>query len=594
MSDDLDLMERFEPLATAAFVARTDPSLLRRRVGERRRRRRMAAGGTAAVVVVLGTIAALALARGEDGSGAVDQVRAGPAEPVVPDASGPPASFGTRPRLVVGVVPEGMASQGCGADDEGQGLVVTCGLGVPATAVPDGINLATDLDGAPDDVVSAWDDGEAEAVGNLVFGGEGDPAFTTIAGRKVLALGETDRVDGSPFDQPDRVARTYAVLSGALLIQINAEGVTEDQLAAVIGGLGTEPADLGFSIPDGVLPGSVRAVAQGQQRPWYEPDPLDPSRSVDPGGDAAGITYAIDGQSSELSVTVVRGVDAAPYVDTWGRQQEQQDPASRTAIDDIDAGGRVGKQVGLRPGGAAGAAPSGRRVAVAADATTVVLVEGPTTLDDVIEELAARTDVQPPAFGSTGPTTTQVPGDPDTPDPDTPDPGREQATTTAPSVGTGWYVPEGLPSGWTLEQTLVQGVDGSGQAQLWMGSPTGNLVLVTLRVPVAGSEHTEQATPYPLPGSTRPVYREPSAEPGYDSRVTSRDDADIRVDWIERKAGDPDPTPADQEVGNAEIDQLLLALVPATAGEWRAFIAPTNPATPLLQAATLEALPDAT
>ncbi|MGN6694631.1 MAG: hypothetical protein ACTHN0_10685 [Aquihabitans sp.] len=584
MSDDLDLQERFAPLATAAFVETTDPAVLHQRVARRRRRHRIAVGSVAAAIVLTGSLAALAVARGGR-PGTIDQIHAGTTEPSGPTTTrvpGVPASYGTEPRLVLGSVPEGMASQGCGSEDKAGARIVTCTLGIPATAVPDGINLGADLDGAPDDVVAAWDRRDATDVADLVFAGEGDPAFTTIAGRTVLSLGETDRVDGTSFDLPDRVTRSYALLAGPLLIQINAEGVTEDQLATVVRGLTTEPVDLGFAIPDGILPSATRAIAEGQQRLWFQPDQLDPTRSVDNGGNASGITYQVDGQRTGVSVSVVRDVDAATYVTTWAAQQESRNPAAQTVLEDIEPSGRPGKQLGLRAGGAANGSASTQRLAVVADAHTVVLVEGPSGLQAVLQELAGATVVHPET------------GEPPAATTSTTTPSEEATTTTPPSTATGWYIPEGLDAGWKLDQAAVQGVDGSGQAQLWFDSPAGNLIVITLRVPDGGPWHSDQATPHPVAGSIRPVYREQSGGGEHEARLTARDGANIRISWLQRNVADPDPTDAQRAEAGRELDQLVVALVPATAAEWRAFVAPVAPPAALLEAATLEALPDET
>jgi hypothetical protein len=533
--------------------------------------------------VLAGSLAAVAVA-GRDRPGTIDQIHAGPTGPTGLTTTGAgtpsvPASYGTGPRLVLGVVPEAMASQGCGSEGQAGAngaTVVTCTLGIPATAVPDGINLGTDLDGAPDDVVAAWDRRDAAALADLVFASNGTPAFATIAGRAVLALGETDRVDGSSFDLPDRVTRTYAILVGPLLVQINAEGVTDDQLATVVRGLAARPVDLGFAVPDGILPDTARAISEGQQRLWFEPNPLDPARSVDNGGSASGITYQLDGQRTALTVSVVRDVDAGQYVDTWASQQGSRSPAARTGIEDIDPGGRPGKQLSLRAAGAANGPASTQRLAVAADDATVVLVEGPNALSGVLRDIAGSTVVHPDVGGAPiAPTT-------------------EATTTTSPSTATGWYVPQGLGAGWKLQNAVVQGVDGSGQAQLWFDSPSGNLLVVTLRVPDGQPWHSDEATLHPVAGSDEPVYREQSGGGEHEARLVARDGATIRVSWLQRNVADPDSTAVQQEQAGRELDRLVVALKPATADEWRAFIAPADPPAPLLDAATLAALPDET
>lgn len=566
MPDDLDLLERFEPLATAPFVEPTATSALVARVAQRRRTRRLAASGAAIVIAIVASLGAVAVVGAPSGDGPADELRT--VAPSEAEESSVPASYGTGPRLVLGAVPEELASEGCSTDFFGPGDIA-CTLGQPATPDEnDGIILV--LQAASPAEQAAWDRGDAATLAQEH--GHDDAEFRAIGGRDVLDLGE--RRTPSPKGRPERVTHSYQVLAGAFVIEVFTEGVTEEQVAEVIRGLGTEPVDLGFAISVDALPAGARAIAQGQERLWYQPDPQDPSRSDDNGGLVAGITYAVGDEVVPVAVHVVRGVDAADYIEAWAQQQ----PGDAPETEPITANGRIGAiaQVRFRGIPEEAGEGEGERIAVAVDDETVIIVEGKVSQHDALVAIAGRTRVadSAPAPAPTAPGSST---------------GEDGGTTAA---GTGWYLPADLPDGWVLDRGQAQAADSSGEAQLWLTSPSGNVFVVTLKVPRGGTSwRSPEAVRHEVPGSDWPVYLQPEEEngPSYRSLVANRPDADVLVDLLGTpKGGEPSP------LGNDETDELLAALVPASTDEWRAYLGGV-PATPaLLEADTLVDLPDET
>jgi hypothetical protein len=391
MADDGDLIERLERLASASFGPLTDVGVLRARVARRRRRRRaFVAGGTVGVVAVLASLGLLAASAAQGGDGPADEVHA--VAPTTPAPATVPASYGTGPRLVLGTVPAELASHGCHREDL-HGTVTLCTLGVPATAVPDGITvILRPLSAAGK---AAWDSGDPVATAAVLQRPNDQARFIDIGGRRTLAMGEVDRVDGSALGFDDRVAQSFEVRIGEFTVQLNTEGITAPQLDAVVGGLSLDPVDLGFSIPDGILPAGTQVIAEGQQRLWFEPDALAPERSDDNGGAAAGITYQLADQGNPVAVSVVRGVDARSYVESWADQRRRLHDGEPT---EVRLGDRTGVRFRTAYGGiAAEGGTTADLLAVEADDRTVVLVEGPTEVASLLDQIAERTAVAPAA-----------------------------------------------------------------------------------------------------------------------------------------------------------------------------------------------------
>lgn len=564
MPEDLDLAERFEPLATAPFVAPTDTSALMARVAERRRARRvLIAGGVAATVAVVGSLGILAALAAPSDDGATDELHT--VAPTEPEESSVPASYGTGPRLVLGTVPEDLASEGCTTDVFGEGEIAACTLGQPATPDEnDGILLV--LEPATPEVLAAWERGDVAALARPH--GQESGEFRTMGGRDVLDLGE--RQTPGPVGRPVRVSHTYDVLIDEYVVSIFTEGVDEEQVDAVVRGLGVDPVDLGFAISVDALPPGARAIAQGQERLWYQPDPQDPGRSDDNGGSAAGVTYMVGDEIVPLSVHVVRDVDAADYLDAWATQQ----PGEAPSVEPVTANGRAGSLARVRFGGIAEEAgeAEGERVAVAVDDATVIIVEGKVSQHDALMAIAGRTRVAE-----------ATPAPP-------PDSSEPHGSGAPAAETTGWYLPVDLPVGWVLDRGQAQGTDGSGEAQLWLTSPSGNVVVVTLKVPRDGTDWRDpDAERLQVRGADGPVYLQPTREggPSYRTLVANRAGAVIIVDLLGTPKGD-EPSP----VGDAETDELMGSLASATTAEWRRYLG-SVPATPaLLEADSLVDLPD--
>ena len=546
MSDDLDLVERFEALAAADFAPAAPTAALRARVARRRHRRRLVGGSALGVLVVLALLGALLAGRGRP-AGEVRTVAPKPAVRKVP------ASYGTGPRLVVGAVPPAMSSEGCGIQ-LGEGEMASCSFGIPATGERTSLILL--LRPAPAAAQTAWNADDAPAAAVALGWENGTPSFVEIGGRKVLSMGTTGPTTA------------YLVLIGSHWITVLDQDASDDQVATVVAGLGVEPADEGFAIPLDALPAGARAMAQGQQRLWFTPDRSAPDRSYETGGDVSGITYEVPDVPSYLQVDVVRDVDAESYLETWADQIERTEGLAAT---DIEAEGRPGQWVRAQfPGVTGELGDVGDRLAVMVDEETVILVSGSVEIADELLAIAGRTTVA--AVDPTSATT--VPG----------------AGSTDP---TGWYLPSGLPDGWTLDRGVAQATDGSGEAQLWLTSPTGNLYVVTLSVPGAVEGHSGQAERHPVPGLTAPVWAEPVGDPGdgppFQRLRTEQPGAVIEVVAL----GQPrDEEPTVQ--GLDETDELIASLVPATTDEWRRALRDLPAPPSLLGASDLEALPDDT
>lgn len=547
MSDDLDLMERFELLATADFGPAASTAALRGRVAQRRRRRRVVAGSALGVVVILALVGALT-ARG--GAPADDLRTVAPA----PSGRKVPASYGTGPRLVVGAVPTDLSSTGCGRQF-GEEELASCTFAIPADPERSGLVLL--LKPAPAAARQAWVAGDAAAAAAAIEQPSGSPTFIQLGGRRVLSMGANG---------PDSEA--YAVLLGSHFVFIGNQGASDGQLATIVGGLATEPVDLGFTIPVSALPSGAHALAEGQRRRWFTPDTQAPERSYETGGRVAGISYEVPGVVSDLEVDVVRDVDAESYVETWAEQIQRAEGLDASPI---EANGRAGMRVRARFAGVAGETGAVQdRLAVVVDPDTVILVEGSVDLADDLLGIAGRTTVSPV------------------------DPFANAASKGEGSAeATGWYLPSGLPDGWTVDRGVAQATDGSGEAQLWLTSPTGNLFIVTLAVPRDGPDHTDRAKRHPVRGVDEPVWAEPVDDAGdglpYRRLRTSRPGAAIDLVLLGTPHGEK-PTAQ----GFDESDELIASLVPATTDEWRRALRDIPAPPSLLGASTLEALPDAT
>jgi hypothetical protein len=378
---DLDLAERFEPLAAASFGPATDPRVLRSRAARRRRRRRgrgLVTGGVTAVLAALAAVGVLAALAAPADTGPTDELRTvAPAEAEEPSV---PASYGTEPRLVVGIVPWGLSSEGC-APQVGEAGTASCTLGVPATARDDGILIT--MRPVTSAAATAWANANAHAL--AAQHGRATASFATVGGRDVLDLGEQQ--PGAGGGGPG-ATRSYEVLAGSSVIDLVAEGVTDEQLDEVVRGLGVEPADLGFATSIDALPAGARAIAQGAERLWYQPDPSQPARSHDTGGDVAAITYAVGDDARPLVIHVVREVHAASYLDAWAIQQEE----TGASVGPVIANGRPGHLA--RPHRAA-PDTTDETLAVAVDDGTVIIVEGAASDHDALIALAGRTRVAP-------------------------------------------------------------------------------------------------------------------------------------------------------------------------------------------------------
>jgi len=375
MADDQDLLDRFRPLADATFAAPSPRSALDARV-RRRRRRRVRAGGAAVALAAVGALAAVRLA----GAPSRPDVAARVTATTVPRRTG---GLGTGPRLVIGWVPEGLSSGDC-RRLPGAVLRITCSLDVPTTAVPDGATVMWMPGAATAEVRAAWARRDVAAVVNPLVGPRPGAAFTVIDGGPVVALGETDRIAGGSVGRPARVATGWLLVAGDDVVQVTTEGLSTGQVEQVVAGIGTSPENPGFTVPDGKLPAGARPVAQGPQRPWLEPDRLHPELSAPASGTAYGITYALAGSRSLLSVTVIRDTDATAFLAAWSDELRQ---ATGSPPAPVERRGRSGRA--YTP-----AQPGDRvQVAVAAGDHTVILVKGPVRDLDAALTIAASVDV---------------------------------------------------------------------------------------------------------------------------------------------------------------------------------------------------------
>ncbi|MFW6034015.1 MAG: hypothetical protein ACOC9R_02665 [bacterium] len=391
MADDQDLLDRFRPLADATFALPRPRAALDARVRRRQRHRRRMRGG----VVVVAALAAIgAVVARADLSQQPDDV-------TTDAAPGPstalPSGIGTDPRLVIGSVPPGLSSGKCtilapeppsDPPAETQDMIL-CSLDVPTTAASDGAQVTWMPGAATEEVRAAWArrDAVPVAAAAVPLGPIPGAEFTVVDGRPVVALGEVFRFDARPGGPPDRVALGWAVVVGEDVIQVLTEGLSSTQIEQLLGGLGTAPDDPGFAVPDEVLPGGARPVAQGPQRLWFQPDDLRPDLSTPVPGTATGITYALPDyppDSQLLAVTVLRDLDAERFLASWSDHMTTVNGSPPATVERDGRSGLVQDPAG----------PVGRRgqVAMAVDDRTAVLVTAPSRdMDDAIAIAASVT-----------------------------------------------------------------------------------------------------------------------------------------------------------------------------------------------------------
>ncbi|MCU1378659.1 MAG: hypothetical protein JWN29_1642 [Acidimicrobiales bacterium] len=390
--DDADLTSRFDAIAGVVLANRTDVSVLARLAGRRRRRRRVVvATGLGAVAIVAG--AAIAAARP---ALAPITTRTGPASPAdattMTATTSPPIEPAAKGGLVISAVPDGLAFRAC-RRIPGEAFSY-CTFDDPATPNMDGVNIATHDEPVSAAALAAWDRGDATAAAADLATGTA-ARFATLAGRTVLELGITDelRVDGFPTI----VSRTYEVLLGTRVVQLNVSGGTgvsaaevDAQVATFVGGLGLDPIDLGFEVDPGALPPDAQIAGRGPRSYWWEPDKIHPEQSSRRAGQTVGITYVTPTSRAGIEVEVISGVDPKAYVD-----QATAFAVDRRAM--VAASTRVGGRPATVLTGRADAvgSPRGRVRVLVVEGDHVLEVSTDIGSRAAIERLAAGVTVRP-------------------------------------------------------------------------------------------------------------------------------------------------------------------------------------------------------
>lgn len=346
MVDDQDLLDRFAPLADAMLAEAPSVAALRARVVRRRHRRRSWAGGAAAALALAGLGTWVAVTARAPTRDRVATQPEGTEEPA--DDRPLSATVGTGPRLVIGWLPDGLPSPTCRHPLPARRELLRC--------MVDRAAITLERGAAPDAVQNAWERRDAAGVATALGRSAAGAAFIVIDGGPVLALGE-----GS-----------YVIVADADVVDLSLQPLSDQQAEQIIAGVQTEPEDPGFRLPTGMLPDGAQPLTQGQVRPE-----VGAARA----GRARGITYELPAAgtqpTSQLSISVVRDVDANSFLAAWSAQQRlltQQVPER------FERTGRSGLLV-RRVGQVA--------VAAAIDDRAVVLVDAPEAKADDAVAMAA-------------------------------------------------------------------------------------------------------------------------------------------------------------------------------------------------------------
>lgn len=403
--DDLTLVDTFDRLVER--LEQPDPPglddlrgrALRRR--HRQARRRMLVAASIVIVMLVGVSVAYA-ATGTDGSQRVITQTDPTSSTAVPTtlAAGP-----AGPQvLTLGEVPAALAFQACGYTDDVDQPFASCRFDEPTTLPEvDGLTVSVAFGAATPEVRTAWDARDAATVGGLVMGRPeaGGPAgqFVNIDGTDVVSFGVTEVISGESLGLADRVSRTYLLVDGDDTIQIGAEGVMNQHVGKVLGGLTRTTPFPGLDVDPSALPAGTRMVIQGQRPRWVQPDQFDPSQSLPAEGPRYGATYAVPGSSTPLSIEVSTGVDSAALLDGFelrnGQAGSGRDGTAgeATTVDGHRAIRLIAGDVPARGQPFDGGGPA---VIVAVDDETIVQVSGDRQQADQLDTIAAAVIAQLP------------------------------------------------------------------------------------------------------------------------------------------------------------------------------------------------------